>query len=79
MDFRELDALKCNMEQFPPLTKGQFEAIKREKKIEHVWSSNALEGGTLDKYETASILETGAPKRRNHPKNQSTRNDQIRG
>lgn len=33
MDFRELDALKCNIEQFPPLTKGQFEAIKREKKI----------------------------------------------
>ena len=38
MDFRELDALKCNMEQFPPLTKGQVEAIEREKKIEHVWS-----------------------------------------
>lgn len=60
MDFRELDALKCNMEQFPPLTKGQVEAIEREKKIEHVWSSNALEDGTLDKYETAAILETGA-------------------
>ncbi|XBG86107.1 hypothetical protein V4S32_13580 [Enterococcus cecorum] len=60
MDFRELDALKCKMDQFRPLTKGQVEAIEREKKIEHVWSSNALEGGTLDKYETATILETGA-------------------
>lgn len=33
MDFRELDALKCNMEQFPPLTKGQVEAIEREENI----------------------------------------------
>lgn len=33
MDFRELDALKCKMDQFRPLTKGQVEAIEREKRL----------------------------------------------
>lgn len=60
MDFSTIAKLKEQMHDYRPLTRSQVEAIEREKKIEHVWSSNALEGGTLDKYETASILETGA-------------------
>jgi Fic family protein len=61
MVFTQIDELKNRADTLSiNLTKEQVEAIEREKKIEHVWSSNALEGGTLDKYETASILETGA-------------------
>ena len=47
------------MNAYRPLSREAVNAINKEKKIEHVYTSNALEGNTLDKYETASILETG--------------------
>ena len=59
MDFEKLNQLKQEMDSYRPLTKEQLDGINKHKKIEHVWSSTALEGGTLSKYETASILETG--------------------
>lgn len=36
-----------------------MQALDKEVRIEHVWSSNAIEGSTLSRYETASILNTG--------------------
>jgi Fic family protein len=33
--------------------------LNKEKRIDHIWSSNAIEGSTLSRAETASILETG--------------------
>lgn len=54
-----LKALKEKMNHFRPLTKAQVKAIDQDKKIDHVWSSNAIEGSSLNKYETAALLETG--------------------
>ena len=36
-----------------------MQAIEKEKKYDHIWSSNAIEGSSLTKYETAELLETG--------------------
>ncbi|GAB2023683.1 Fic family protein [Pseudolactococcus yaeyamensis] len=58
-DFSKIDRLKQKLNDYRPLTQEQVAQIEREKKIEHVWSSNALEGNSLTKYETASILEVG--------------------
>lgn len=43
----------------PSLDQEQIEALNLDTRIEHVWSSNAIEGSTLNKYETASILNKG--------------------
>lgn len=55
----KLNALKDQMNTFRPLSKSEVEAIDKEKKYDHVWSSNAIEGSSLTKYETAALLETG--------------------
>ncbi|GFH42773.1 hypothetical protein Hs30E_13240 [Lactococcus hodotermopsidis] len=57
--FSKIDVLKNQLNDYRPLTKAQVAQIEQEKRIEHVWSSNALEGNSLTKYETASILEVG--------------------
>ena len=33
MDFRELDALKCKMDQFRPLTKGKLKQLNAKKRL----------------------------------------------
>lgn len=38
---------------------NQYRPLDKDTRIEHVWSSNAIEGSTLNKYETASILNKG--------------------
>lgn len=38
---------------------NQYRPLDKDTRIEHVWSSNAIEGSTLNKYETASILTSG--------------------
>ena len=47
------------MNSYRPLDKEQVRALEQDTRIEHVWSSNAIEGSTLNKYETASILNKG--------------------
>ncbi|WP_251547828.1 Fic family protein [Limosilactobacillus caecicola] len=47
------------MDSYRPLSKTQAEQLEKNIRIEHVWSSNAIEGSTLNRYETASILDTG--------------------
>jgi len=42
-----------------PLSSEQVKTLDQQVRIEHVWSSNAIEGNTLTLYETASILNTG--------------------
>jgi Fic family protein len=44
---------------YRPLSTEQVDLLNKEKRIDHVWSSNAIEGSTLSRAETASILETG--------------------
>lgn len=47
------------MNSYRPLDKEQVRALEQDTRIEHVWSSNAIEGSTLNKYETAYILNKG--------------------
>lgn len=54
-----LTSLHHKMNQYRPLSKKQVELLEKDVRIEHVWSSNAIEGSTLNRYETASILNTG--------------------
>ncbi|MBB1078779.1 Fic family protein [Limosilactobacillus sp. STM2_1] len=54
-----LTKLHSEMNQYRPLSKKQVEQLDANVRIEHVWSSNAIEGSTLNRYETASILNTG--------------------
>ncbi|ERL63926.1 Fic family protein [Schleiferilactobacillus shenzhenensis] len=56
---KQIDAKKEQMGTYRPLSQADMRAIEHEKKIAHVWSSNAIEGNTLTLYETTSILETG--------------------
>lgn len=55
--FSKLTNLLRKINTFRPLTKDEVQTI--EKKYDHVWSSNAIEGSSLSKYETAALLETG--------------------
>lgn len=41
------------------MSKEEAESIEKYKKYDHIWSSNAIEGSSLSKYETAALLETG--------------------
>jgi Uncharacterized conserved protein len=55
----ELTGLKEQRDSFQLLSKKQVEILEAQTRYEHVWSSNAIEGNTLKKYETTSILQTG--------------------
>ncbi|WP_168180700.1 MULTISPECIES: Fic family protein [Lactobacillus] len=59
MKYSQLTDLKEEINRYRPLTQEEVTAIEKEKKIDHVWSSNAIEGSSLTKYETAALLETG--------------------
>jgi Fic family protein len=59
MIFDELTEKRKQIERFRPLSKTEVERLEHQKKIEHIWSSNAIEGNTLTEFETASIMETG--------------------
>ncbi|MEM1457053.1 Fic family protein [Pediococcus pentosaceus] len=59
MELNHLTDLKAELNKYRPLTKTQIDEINRQKKLEHVWSSNSIEGNTLNRYETATVLETG--------------------
>ncbi|MGP4116167.1 Fic family protein [Levilactobacillus zymae] len=54
-----LTKLKHEMDQYRPLSKIQVRQLEKNTRIEHVWSSNAIEGNHLDRYETASIIDSG--------------------
>jgi Fic family protein len=59
----DLNVLTEKLEQlnrYRPLSKRVLEQIEHQKKIDHIWSSNAIEGNTLSWGETAKILEVGA-------------------
>lgn len=55
----QLTQLKEQVDQYRPLSQIQVEQLEAQIRYEHVWSSNAIEGNTLSKYETTSILQTG--------------------
>ncbi|NLR10650.1 MULTISPECIES: Fic family protein [Lactobacillaceae] len=58
-ELKIINALKTKRATFRPLSAQQAKELDQRVRIEHVWSSNAIEGNTLTRYETASILNTG--------------------
>lgn len=54
-----IDAKKATIGHYQPLPEAEMRILAHQKKVEHVWSSNALEGNTLSLYETISMLKTG--------------------
>lgn len=56
---KNLTARQEEMQRFRPLSKIEAMELEKNIRIEHVWSSNAIEGSSLNRYETASILNTG--------------------
>ncbi|BDR59625.1 hypothetical protein [Xylocopilactobacillus apicola] len=55
----ELTKLKIRLDTFRPLSRAEVIQLEKNVRIEHVWSSAALEGNTLSRSETASIVESG--------------------
>lgn len=58
-ELAELTALKNDMAKYRPLSKEQVDLLNQDIRLEHVWTSNALEGSTLTRYETDSIINAG--------------------
>jgi Fic family protein len=59
INFEALSEKKKEMDSYRPLSAEQTALLNKEKRIDHVWSSNAIEGSSLTRAETAAILETG--------------------
>lgn len=57
--FQLLDQKKDRLNNYRPLTAEQSALLDKDIRAEHVWSSNAIEGSTLIKNETAIVLATG--------------------
>lgn len=56
---QELSRLKAEMTGHDPLSPLETQRLAQNIRIEHVWSSNAIEGSKLNEAETAAILNTG--------------------
>ncbi|TLF41654.1 Fic family protein [Lacticaseibacillus zeae] len=55
----ELTKLHDEMQQYRPLDAAQAKMLRQQIKVDHVWSSNAIEGNSLSQAETESILDAG--------------------
>ncbi|QVI34364.1 cell filamentation protein Fic [Lacticaseibacillus chiayiensis] len=55
----ELTKLHDEMQQYRPLDATQAKMLHQQIKVDHVWSSNAIEGNSLSQAETESILDAG--------------------
>ena len=56
---KEIDELKSKIDTFRPLSKDILKQIQEYYKIGLTYSSNALEGNTLDLAETKVVIEDG--------------------
>ena len=56
---KEIDELKSKIDAFRPLPKDFLKQIQEYYKIGLTYSSNALEGNTLDLAETKVVIEDG--------------------
>lgn len=59
MDTKKLSELKQEMQKYRPLDVEQVKALNQDVRIEHVWSSNAIEGSKVNKFETEAIINQG--------------------
>jgi Fic family protein len=64
--FKKIDELLEVLNNLRPLTKDELNYINTKTRIEHVWSSTALEGNTINEEETAWIIMDGLTVA-NHP------------
>nr|WP_243445691.1 hypothetical protein [Lactobacillus helveticus] len=60
MEFKNLDELKAQISKYRPLDQDQLKALEKEIRVEHVWSSNAIEGSKISKFETEAIIRVPA-------------------
>lgn len=56
---KELSKLRQELNQYRPLDRQQLKILDQDIRIEHVWSSNAIEGSKLGKFETEEIINRG--------------------
>jgi len=56
---KQLTDLKMQLSGYRPLSEKQVAQLEREIRVEHVWSSNAIEGNRMTMFETRSILDAG--------------------
>ncbi|MCH3990332.1 MAG: Fic family protein [Lactobacillus sp.] len=59
MNTQRLTELKNEIDTYRPLDQEQVRQLEQNIRIEHVWSSNAIEGSKLTRYETEAILQYG--------------------
>ena len=59
MNIKEIEKLRNDMEKYRPLDVDQIRALNKDIRVEHIWSSNAIEGSKIDKYETEAIIDKG--------------------
>ena len=64
--FKRIDELLETLNNLRPLTADELSYINTKMRIEHVWSSTALEGNTINEEETAWIVLDGLTVE-NHP------------
>ena len=59
MNIKEIEKLRNDMEKYRPLDVDQIRALNKDIRVEHIWSSNAIEGSKIDKYESEAIIDKG--------------------
>ncbi|MDR3241685.1 MAG: Fic family protein [Lactobacillaceae bacterium] len=59
LDYNILSNKLQQLNTYRPLSKVEVDELNRQMKIEHIWSSNAIEGNSLTRYETESVLANG--------------------
>lgn len=55
----ELSKLRKQLDHYRPLDKQQLKILDQDIRVEHVWSSNAIEGSKLGRFETEEIINRG--------------------
>lgn len=58
-DFQTVDALQAKLESLRPLPAETLASLRDYYRVGLTWSSNALEGNTLDESETKVVVEDG--------------------
>lgn len=56
---QKLSKLRQELDHYRPLDKQQLKLLDQDIRIEHVWSSNAIEGSKLGRFETEEIINRG--------------------
>lgn len=59
MNFEALTQKLAKLNHYRPLNAIELKALNENIKVEHIWSSNAIEGNTLTLNETRLVLENG--------------------